>query len=224
MIYILLGFSYCSLGIFLFVNYHPQPEDSKNNGKASSPKRDFYQLYKDLTPVFIAIPTAFLVYSFQRRSSYLQALRDLWKSLIPAVQRAVQYTFLVAPDAKEFAEVQKELAIMVDALRGVFKNISMPGHKKGLYPFEPLKDIQRTVSWLHYRGYSEKNRKLARKAIVQLWNQVHSALLLEFDREVPITPVSKFLTGEPSVADQLIKGTSTTDELKHSPLPIVATS
>jgi hypothetical protein len=82
-----------------------------------------YPLFKDLIPLLIAVPAAYLGYSFQRRSSYLQALRDLWKTLIPAVQRAVQYTYLDAVDRQEFARVMCDLSIMIDALRGVFKNI-----------------------------------------------------------------------------------------------------
>jgi hypothetical protein len=56
-----------------------------------------YATYKDLLPLLIAIPAAWLGYCFQRRTSYLAALRTLWENLIPAVQQAIHYTHLAQP-------------------------------------------------------------------------------------------------------------------------------
>src|ERR1700726_3178233 len=72
----------------------------------------WYPLFKDSVPMLIAIPAGYLAYSFQRRASYLQDLRDLWKTIIPAVKRAIQYTYLDAPDRKEFGEVMRDLSTM----------------------------------------------------------------------------------------------------------------
>jgi hypothetical protein len=55
---------------------------------------DLYTVYKDVTGPLVALLAALLGFSFQRRNSYLQALRDLWKILIPAVQGAIRYTYL----------------------------------------------------------------------------------------------------------------------------------
>lgn len=41
---------------------------------------------------------------------------------------------------------------------------------------------------------------------MQLWYDVHRALLLEFDREIPVKSVSKYLAGEITVADRLFDG------------------
>jgi hypothetical protein len=40
-----------------------------------------------------------------------------------------------------------ELSTVIDSLRGVFKNV--PGSGVGLYPYEPIKDIQEIVEWVH---------------------------------------------------------------------------
>jgi hypothetical protein len=156
-------------------------------------------------PLVIAIPAAYLGYSFQRRASYLQALRDLWKLLIPAVQRAIQYTYLDTPDRKEFSEVMRDLSTVIDSLRGVFRNIPRGGDV-GLYPYEPLKDIWQVMSWLH-DGRTPEERYRARRCIRQLWYDAHSAMLSEFDREVPVHPVSKYVDGGSSIADKLRDGT-----------------
>jgi hypothetical protein len=97
----------------------------------------------------VAVLAAYLGFCFQRRNSYLQALRDLWKILIPAVQRAVQYTHLEQPDPNEFSELMSELSTVIDSLRGIFKNIPGPG--VGLYPYEPIKDIL-TIELTRFRA------------------------------------------------------------------------
>jgi hypothetical protein len=196
--------AYLVLGILL---YNWPVKDTKDG-----PQGRWYSLYKDLMPLVIAVPAAYLGYSFQRRGSYLQALRDLWKVLIPAVQRAIQYTYLDAPDRKEFAEVMRDLSTMIDSLRGVFCNIPTGGGV-GLYPFEPLKDIWQIMSWLR-DGRTPDERYRARRCIRQLWYDMHSAMLAEFDREVPVRPVSKYIDRQPSLADKLRDGTLTDSDFR----------
>jgi hypothetical protein len=169
-------------------------------------ENDGYALYKDTMAPLVVTAAAYLGFAFQRRHSYLQALRDLWRSLIPAVQRAIQYTYRDKPDPDEYSQVMRELSTMIDSLRGVFKNIPRAGDRVGLYPFEPLKDIWRTVSWVH-QGRTPDERYRARRCIRQEWYRMHSAMLKEFDREIPIKPISKFSDGEPSIIDKLIEGT-----------------
>ena len=194
---------YFVLGVFL---YHMPIKQTKDG-----PAPQLYPLYKDLMPLVIAIPAAYLGYSFQRRASYLQALRELWKILIPAVQRAIQYTYLDSPDPKEFSVVMRELSTVIDSLRGVFRNV--PGTRVGLYPYEPLKDISKIMSWLR-DGRTPDERYRVRRCILQLWYDAHSAMLSEFDREVPVHPVSKFLDTGRSIADKLLDGTLTDSDFR----------
>lgn len=162
---------------------------------------------RSFVPVAVAIPAAVLAGAFSRRNSYLQALRDLWCRLIPAVQGAIQYTHLREPKQCHFATVQKELSSAIDELRGVFKNTRAWRSGKGLYPYENLKDIKLVVDWI---GYGAKFRhgdvEPARRCIVELWKEMHEAMLAEFDRSVPKEPVSKYLGGGASIADLLRQG------------------
>jgi hypothetical protein len=108
------------------------------------------------------------------------------------------------PDPKEFSEIWRELSTVIDSLRGVFKNL--PGPDFGLYPYQPIKDILTIVGWVH-QGKSPHEHYLARQCILKEWYDMHSALLKEFDRSVPVKPVSKFIHGKESVTDKLIKAT-----------------
>ena len=81
------------------------------------------EFHKGLVNLVVAVPAAILACTIQRRVSYLNALRDLWKQLIPAVQEAIQYTHKASPGQIEFSKVQAQLSTAIDSLRGVFKNV-----------------------------------------------------------------------------------------------------
>ena len=149
--------------------------------------KDWVEFHKGLVNLVVAVPAAILAFTIQRRVSYLNALRDLWKQLIPAVQEAIQYTYKAAPGQIEFSKVQAQLSTAIDSLRGVFKNVWGSASGSWLYPFENLKDIHKVISNLGF-GPSfglKVSPEDARKCITDLWKDMHAALLLEFDREAP---------------------------------------
>ena len=77
---------------------------------------DCADILESLMPITVAIPVAWLAAVFRSRNSYLQALRDLWKHLIPAAQAAIQYTHLTQPNQRDFAKTQEALATAIDML------------------------------------------------------------------------------------------------------------
>lgn len=170
--------------------------------------------FKDFIPVIVGIAVAILAAAFQRRVSYLQALRDLWKQLLPAIQTVIQYTHLESPTVQKFAEAYVSLATAIDAVRGVFRNV--PHHGKLLYPYENLHDIRKVLDSIAPFPANIHNtpaqREKARKVIVSLWKETHAAMLLEFDCAVPQKPVSKYLTEKGgNIADDYL------DEIKPPP-------
>ena len=172
------------------------------------------EILKTLIPLVLAFAAAFLAAGFNRRNSYLQAMRDLWQRLIPAVQAAIQYTHLAPPDQSDFARTQEALSTAIDELRGVFANVPTRT-PTGLYPYENLKDIREVISWLGYgKRFRLADAARARLCITRLWQEMHTAMLGEFDRDVPMAPVSKYFgTEKKSVADLLIEGSLADDDL-----------
>jgi len=165
------------------------------------------ELMKALLPLALALPTAVLAAAFTRRNSYLQGLRELWGRLIPAAQSAIQYTHLSSPDQTAFAKTQEALSTAIDLVRGVFANVASVGAPSGLYPYENLKDIQAIISWLGYGpSFRAGEAARARTCVTRLWQEMHRAMLSEFDRDTPISPVSKYLSDGKSLADLLING------------------
>ncbi len=177
----------------------------------------YYNFYKDLIPLAIAFPAAYLGSVFQQRSSYLQSLRDLWGQLIPAVHTAIAFARAPERTVDAFLKTRTDLSTAIDSLRGVFDNVPKPGTTKGLYPYENLKDILEIVEWMGWERKLEPEQcRLTQDAILSLWREMHASLLLEFDRDPPIMPVSKFLhPQEISVADKLFAGTLQDDDLSR---------
>jgi hypothetical protein len=146
----------------------------------------YYRTFKDVMPTMIAVPAAYLAFAFQRRNSYLQALRTLWSHMVHAVAAAMAYTDLDAPTKAEYQAVLMKLGVAIEEVRAVFKNVPKAGDADGLYPFEPVKRIYQEIRALgHGDGSSAADRLAARSRIYNMWKDSRSRLLAEFDRDTP---------------------------------------
>jgi hypothetical protein len=145
-----------------------------------------YSTYKDLLPLIIAIPAAYLAFSFQRRGAYAQALRGYWSLLVRAVQGAYIYTYLDKPTQEQYSRALLDLRIAIDEARGIFQNLPVRKNPNGWYPFEPIREIHNDLEKV---GYGGKASKMAlgklRSRIAQRWRLVRIELLREFDRDIP---------------------------------------
>ncbi len=147
---------------------------------------DTYQTYKDLIGLFIPIPAALLAFSFQRRLSYVQAARTLWRTVLNAVHSARSYTSLLEPSEKEQRQVIEGLAIALDEVRGLFRNLPVQGSRRGWYPFEPLRDMLHIVEDLGWGSAATASRRsAAREQLDEFWPLVRDPMLVEFDRDIP---------------------------------------
>lgn len=164
--------------------------------KAHFPGSDnpVYGTFKDLMPLMIAIPAAWLGYCFQRRQTYLKDVRDLWAKLVAAVQEAIQYTHLKEPGQPAYASVNKSLSIATEELRAVFSNLGADHYSDGLYPFESLKNIQATIGKLGFgRDFSSERAATARCEVIEHWKKLRLHFLTELERGLPATPDSPYL-------------------------------
>ncbi len=145
-----------------------------------------YQTYRDLIPLIIALPAAFLAQAFQRRAAYVQGLRAVWADLVGAVAAALTYTELPAPSKEQYADVLRRLSVAIEAVRGFYANLPSGLSSTGWYPFEPVKQIHARVRELGFGDEATAERRAdAHEEIFALWKRVRERFLPELEVEVP---------------------------------------
>ena len=153
-----------------------------------------YTTFKDLVPLAIAIPAAWLGYCFQRRQAFIKDVRDLWSKLVNATQEAVQYTHIQTPSQSEFAKVQKTLSVAIEEVRGVFTNIGESEENIGYFPFDGIKDIQRIISSLYFgEAVSIEKSTASRAEIIAKWKELRKKFLADCARGAPMRPDNRYL-------------------------------
>lgn len=153
-----------------------------------------YATYKDLIPLIIAIPAAYLAFCFQRRNSYMQALRSLWDGTIKAVAAARTYTDTPRPPEQDYVGTLEALSVVIDQYRGVFRNLPTRQGHGGWFPFEPIRQIYWEIRDLGYgEPVTEEMRQRARDRIEEMWKRSREQLLAEFDRDVPTSHHAEYV-------------------------------
>jgi hypothetical protein len=146
----------------------------------------YYEVYKELTTLIMAIPAAYLAYCYQQRSSFLAELRQSWRSLVKSVAMAIQYTHLQSPTQKEYGETLSQISQSMDEIRCLYKNIDEEENERGLLPFEKIKTIFKTISDLKCgNNFNFQEAREARSKIVSDWKDLRKVFLKEFDRTEP---------------------------------------
>lgn len=164
-----------------------------------------YATYKDLIPLIIAIPAAYLAFCFQRRQSYMQALRSLWESTTRAIAAARTYTDTPKPAQEKYVQTLEGLSLVIDQYRGVFRNIPTRYGHGGWFPFEPIRQIYWEIRDLGYgEPVTEEMRQRARDRIEEMWKRSREQLLAEFDRDVPTSHHAEYV--QPISPNQLADG------------------
>jgi hypothetical protein len=145
-----------------------------------------YPTYRDLIPLLIALPAAFLAYGFQRRASYLQGLRTLWGNMVGAMAAALTYTELPSPSKDQYAETLRRLSSVIEEVRGFYRNVPAGLPTEGWYPFEPVKQIYDAVRVLGFGEDATAERRAdAQDAIYDMWKRNRAQFLTELDVAVP---------------------------------------
>jgi len=153
-----------------------------------------YTIFKDLVPLILAIPAAWLGYCFSLRLSFASQLSVIWKELNTAVQHSVYFLDGGDISTEKYHEVQIMLRIAIDEVRSVFKNTGEEKNKRGLYPFEEIKQIYAEFNQISPEDQFDKiEAKESKDAIIEHWKNVRQPFLNEFERNEPTTPSSPYL-------------------------------
>jgi hypothetical protein len=144
-----------------------------------------YDTYKDMIPLIIALPAAYLAYVIQSRASYLTALRAAWGKIADAVAAAIVYTELPSPNREEHIETLRKLSAVIEEVRGLYKNVRAKGAPDGWYPFEPIKQIYLEIKKLGSGSPSAEDFSAAATNVYQFWKACRAPFLAELDIDKP---------------------------------------
>ncbi len=144
-----------------------------------------------LMPVPIVIAAAYLAHAFQQRSLYVQALRTLWSQIIVALNDLREYVDLPDPSLAQYAHAKRSISIVIDEMRGFYRNVGESEEHIGYYPFEPLHDMRKALEALGHDAPDVDQRADANEQIEQAWFALRQPFLAEFETPEPTSPITR---------------------------------
>jgi hypothetical protein len=151
-----------------------------------------YDYLKDMALVLVTVVAAYLANVFQKRSLFLNALKEEWRNIVRAKSALFTFTQLEAPTPTEYFAAFCAISETVDNMRAVYRNVGETPRHIGIYPYEPLHDMRRALQSLKPapgRSRTEEERELARGAIIQAFYALRETFLEELDLEAPDNPL-----------------------------------
>ena len=135
---------------------------------------------------------AYVANVYQKRASFIDALKEEWRDIIAAKSALFSYTQLERPTLEQYLTAFCKLSETIDNMRSVYRNVGETGDLIGIYPYVPLHDMRRALQTLDPRKNPNPDaeaRNLARDAILQSFYALRETFLEELDLEAPDHPL-----------------------------------
>lgn len=187
--------AYWILGIVLLVSIVAKLADHIPGLAGTAAERllkDIYDYLKDMSLVLVTVIAAYLANVFQKRSLFLNALKEEWRNIVKAKSAVFTYTQLDKPSQEHYLAAFCAISECVDNMRAVYRNVGETQKLIGLYPYAPLHDIRRALQTLKPTpggSVTADERELARRAILQSFYALRETFLEELDLEAPENPL-----------------------------------
>jgi hypothetical protein len=154
--------------------------------------KDIYDYLKDMALVLVTVVATVLAGIYQRRQSFIAALKEEWRDIVKAKSALYAYTQLETPTRDDYIRAFLTLSETIDNMRTVYANVGETNTLIGIYPFAPLHDMRRALQTLDpakAATITAAERKLARDAILQSFYAIRESFLEELDLEPPDRPI-----------------------------------
>jgi hypothetical protein len=151
----------------------------------------FHTYLKEDVNLFIAVAAAYLAYCFQRRQAFLASLRDLWDKCIEAKADLIDYTFDQDPTQLKFGKAHRSISVAIDMVRAVYRNVGETEKSIGLFPFEPLHDMRRSLDAIGYQNVVAEIQIQERTNILRAWNAFRCCYLKEVSTPAPTHSITE---------------------------------
>ena len=158
---------------------------------------DLYAVYSDAIILVVTGLVGFMANAFQRRDAFVDLLRALWSHLIVAKNDVTSLARFVTaggveknPESFEsrYEQVYASLSHVIDEMRGVYRNVGETDTDLGLYPFEPLHDMRRSLELLGQDPTVAQARE-TQTQVNQAWESLRFSFLKEFEAPEPTNPI-----------------------------------
>jgi hypothetical protein len=179
---------------------------------------DAYEFLRDMSLLIATGGVAYIANIYQKRQSFIEALKEEWRDIILAKSALFTYTQLERPTLEQYLETFCKLSETIDNMRSVYGNVGETASLIGLYPYAPLHDMRRALQTLDPRkapNADADTRTLARDAILQSFYALRETFLEELDLEEPDRPL--LISGGRRVkASGATAGARRAQELQHA--------
>jgi hypothetical protein len=178
------------LALSLFAKFVDHIPGLKGSGLEAALK-DVYEYLKDMSLLIATGGVAYITNVFQKRSTFIEALKAEWQDIIATKSALFTYTQLEKPTLEQYLATFCRLSETIDNMRSVYRNVGETTALIGLYPYAPLHDMRRVLQTLDPRRgtMDAEARSLARDAILQSFYALRENFLEELDLEEPDHPL-----------------------------------
>jgi hypothetical protein len=154
--------------------------------------KDGYEYLRDMSLLIATGGVAYITNVFQKRHSFVEALKEEWRDIIATKSSLFAYTQLERPTLEQYMAAFCRLSETIDNMRSVYRNAGETDELIGLYPYAPLHDMRRALQTLDPRKNASpdtETRNLVRDAILQSFYALRETFLEELDLEQPDHPL-----------------------------------
>ena len=154
--------------------------------------KDTYEYLRDMSLLIATGGVAYVTNLFQKRSSFVEALKEEWRDIIATKSALFAYTQLERPTSEQYIVTFCKVSETIDNMRSVYQNVGETDDLIGLYPYAPLHDMRRALQTLDPRKNPNPDadaRNLVRDAILQSFYALRETFLEELDLQAPDHPL-----------------------------------
>lgn len=155
---------------------------------------NFYEFIRDTSLLIVTVIAAYMAHIYQKRSTFLQNLREQWHDIVHAKAELIYFCHLEKPTVEDYLFVARELSECIDTMRIVYSNVGETDKLVGLYPYAPLHHMRKELEKLDPRQATStpEQRYAARGEIWDAFNAIREHFLDEFDIDEPTRPILIF--------------------------------
>src|SRR5215472_3886306 len=154
--------------------------------------KDAYEYLRDMSLLIATGGVAYITNLFQKRSSFVEALKEEWRDIIATKSALFAYTQLERPTSEQYIVTFCKVSETIDNMRSVYQNVGETDDVIGLNPYAPMHDMRRALQTLDPRKNPNPDadaRNLVRDAILQSFYALRETFLEELDLEEPDHPL-----------------------------------